>query len=123
MRCQDCGMDIHKQCLPIGMQLECFPNKQFVKKGESMMKQNVMFFLDCTPGCLFTYRVRGPTINMWVAFVNNTCITYAYAVGMHHHSLMLCIEYYNGNCPLPSTCRLFKARCLSVQSNLPMHGI
>jgi hypothetical protein len=34
MRCKDCGMDIHKQCLPLTIQLECYPNKQCVKRGK-----------------------------------------------------------------------------------------
>lgn len=33
MQCKDCGMDIHKQCLPLAIQLQCYPTKAFVKRG------------------------------------------------------------------------------------------
>ena len=34
MRCKDCGMDVHKQCLALTIQLECYPNKQCIKRGK-----------------------------------------------------------------------------------------
>lgn len=112
MRCQDCGMDIHKQCLPIGMQLECFPNKQFVKKGEFMMKQSVLYSLIARHGVyLLTARVCGPGVNMRVAFINNT---YAYAVCMCRHSLMLLhrILYIMATVPWPAPSVCLRPRCL-----------
>ena len=33
MRCQDCGMDIHKHCLNLAMEDECTPNRKMVKRG------------------------------------------------------------------------------------------
>ncbi len=53
MQCKDCGMDVHKQCLPLAIQLQCFPNKAFVKRGEDFPIHSLPFFCSYMYLCLW----------------------------------------------------------------------
>lgn len=33
MKCQSCGINIHKQCYSLAMEVECVPTKKMIKQG------------------------------------------------------------------------------------------